>query len=65
MASSSTGLERQATVDYHSGQQAGRGSAVLDRVAQRVQHRLDAEMAEQNDVGDAPHPASLIWPLPL
>lgn len=65
MTSSSTRLGRQAAVAHHPGHQAGKGSAVLDRVAQRVQHRLDVEVAEQNEVGDAPHPASLIWPLPL
>lgn len=40
-------------------------SAVLDRIAARVQLRLAAEQAASNRVGDGSHAASLIWPWPL
>ncbi|WP_371095856.1 HaaA family cyclophane-containing RiPP peptide [Streptomyces sanglieri] len=41
------------------------GLEVLDRVAARVQHRLAAEQAASNSIGDGAHAASLIWPWSL
>lgn len=40
-------------------------TAVLDRVAVRVQQRLAAEQTAANRTGDGSHAASLIWPWPL
>lgn len=40
-------------------------TAVLDRVAARVQQRLAAEQTAVNRTGDGSHAASLIWPWPL
>lgn len=40
-------------------------SSVLDRLADRVQQRLEAEQAVTKRVGDGTHAASLIWPWPL
>ncbi|GAA2656828.1 HaaA family cyclophane-containing RiPP peptide [Streptomyces vastus] len=40
-------------------------TAVLDRVAARVQQRLAAEQTAARRTGDGSHSASLIWPWPL
>ncbi|MEU0843838.1 HaaA family cyclophane-containing RiPP peptide [Streptomyces sp. NPDC005962] len=45
--------------------QSAQDSPVLDRVADRVRQRLEAEQAATNSVGDGAHAASLIWPWPL
>jgi len=45
--------------------QMAQGSAVLDRIAARVQIRLAAERTASNSSADGSHAASLIWPLPL
>ncbi|MFE2429393.1 HaaA family cyclophane-containing RiPP peptide [Streptomyces sp. NPDC059373] len=45
--------------------QTAPGSAVLDRIAARVQLRLAAEQTVSNSSGDGSHAASLIWPWPL
>jgi hypothetical protein len=66
MSSQTPRPDLHAATDYlPRHQQAGEGSVVLDRVAARVQHRLTVEGADQNNVGDGPHPASLIWPWPV
>ncbi|RNG36153.1 HaaA family cyclophane-containing RiPP peptide [Streptomyces botrytidirepellens] len=45
--------------------ESAQDSPVLDRLAHRVQQRLEAEQAATNRVGDGAHAASLIWPWPL
>ncbi|MFH9661793.1 HaaA family cyclophane-containing RiPP peptide [Streptomyces sp. NPDC017248] len=41
------------------------GTAVLDRVADRIRQRLEAEEGATGQVGDGAHAASLSWPWPL
>ncbi|MFJ2173925.1 HaaA family cyclophane-containing RiPP peptide [Streptomyces sp. NPDC087851] len=48
-----------------SAEPTAAGTAVLDRVAARVRHRLEAEEGATSRVGDGAHAASLIWPWPL
>ena len=38
------------------------GNAVLERIATRVQQRLDEEKSEADGFAEGPHAASLIWP---
>ncbi|MEU7116154.1 HaaA family cyclophane-containing RiPP peptide [Streptomyces sp. NPDC046182] len=38
------------------------GNAVLERIAARVQQRLDEEKSTADGVAEGPHAASLIWP---
>ncbi|MER6010188.1 HaaA family cyclophane-containing RiPP peptide [Streptomyces bluensis] len=47
------------------GSETAETTAVLDRVATRVQQRLAAEQTAANRTGDGSHAASLIWPWPL
>ncbi|GLX51418.1 hypothetical protein Shyhy01_43680 [Streptomyces hygroscopicus subsp. hygroscopicus] len=48
-----------------SGRPAPPDATVLDRVAARVRHRLDAERSSADGFGDGAHAASLILPWPL
>ncbi|KQX51502.1 MULTISPECIES: HaaA family cyclophane-containing RiPP peptide [unclassified Streptomyces] len=38
------------------------GNAVLERIAARVQQRLDDEKSAGDGFAEGPHAASLIWP---
>ncbi|MER6327775.1 HaaA family cyclophane-containing RiPP peptide [Streptomyces sp. NPDC014983] len=48
-----------------SGEPAPPATTVLDRVAARVQQRLDAERSSAERFGDGAHAASLGLPWPL
>ena len=64
---SCTSVPTSPTMDPTSPQstKSAQATAVLDRVAARVQQRLATEQAATNRVGDGAHAASLnlAWPL--